>query len=138
MKVCIDCRKAVEVSIIKLRGGPVCPICGGEAIKANEFYLEAVRELNEKGYYVVSHNFECISSLNKTTSITFDECVDSLPDLPNDCYIKMIGPEDARQITLNYTFVDCETELSILRNSLNVYLWSLKLPAVGAYEFFED
>ena len=137
MKACINCREAVEVSIVKLHGGPICPKCGNEIMQADEFYLEAIEELNEKGYYVDAFDFQSISSVDKTSTIVFNECVDSFPSIPNDCYLIIIGDIDEQQITLNYTFVDCETELSILRNAINVYLWTLELPAVGTDEYFD-
>lgn len=136
MKVCVDCRGTMEIPIIKLRGGLFCPRCGGEIVHSEEFYLEAIKELNEKGYFVASYDFKSITSTNKTTSIIFDECIDSLPCLPNDCYVEVIGPKGEQCIKLNYTFVDCETELSVLRNSINVFVWAVRLPEVGTDEYF--
>lgn len=138
MNVCVDCRETVKVPIIRLQGGLTCPHCLGEIITAEEFYLEAIKELNEKGYYIESYNLKFVGYTCKdNTAIIFDECIDSLPNpLPNDCYVKVIGPVEERQISLCYEFVDCETELSVLRNALNFYLWAVKLPEVNTDRYY--
>lgn len=136
MKICLDCQKEINVPLMKRGGGEICPKCYGKIVNPQEFFLSAVKELNEKGYYVASCSPGSIGTLSKESSITFDECIDSLPSLPNDCYVKVIGIEGERAIKLIYEFVDCETPLSVLRNFINIYTWTVGLPAVGTNEYF--
>ena len=136
MRFCIDCKTIGEVPLMKRGGGMICPKCLGEIARTEEFFLLAVNELNEKGYFVRSCVPGSIDVLNKESSILFDECIDSLPGLTNDCYVEVVGEKGSQAIKLVYPCVDCETPLSILRNSINIYTWAIKLPTVSSDEYY--
>jgi len=136
MKVCIVCEKPIVVVMIKFGDGLTCSDCHREIALSEEFYLSAVKELNEKGYFVDSYIADSAEDLSGVSAILFDECVDSLPSLPSGYVVKVVGEQGEQAIQIEYQFVEDESPLSVLGKAIDTFTWAVGLPAVGTDEYF--
>jgi hypothetical protein len=137
MKICNKCSAAADPTTT--RG---CSKCGGELVSVEEFFYAAIKELNEKGYYVKSAVPGAAGQNKAAAVIIFDECVDSFPTYTEgglmDYNITAIGSKDSRHIKFTREFGDKDTPQEVLNNSIITYLWAVRLPAVGTDEYFDE
>lgn len=137
MKICTKCSTAADFATA--RG---CSKCGGELVTVEELFYAAVRELNEKGYYVKTAVPGSAGETCSPATIVFDECVDSFPTYTEgglmEYDIKAIGQKGCRCIKFTREFGEKDTPKNVLDNSIVTYLWSVKLPAVGTDEYFNE
>lgn len=137
MKICNKCGTTAD--LMTARG---CSKCGGELVSVEELFYAAIKELNEKGYYVKSAVPGTAGQRNMAAVIIFDECVDSFPSFTEgglmEYNIDAIGGKDGRCIKFTREFGEDCTPQDVLNNSIITYLWSVKLPAVGTDEYFNE
>ena len=137
MKICNKCGTTAD--LMTARG---CSKCGGELVSVEELFYAAIKELNEKGYYVKSAVPGTAGQRNTAAVIIFDECVDSFPSYTEgglmEYDITAIGANGGRCIKFTREFGEDGTPQDVLNNSIITYLWSVKLPAVGTDEYFNE